>query len=113
MRRSSTRTAESKASARLFAALGDETRLNLVFRLREEGPLSISNLASGSTITRQAITKHLRVMERARLVHCRRHGRQSVWQLDPQRLDDARRYLDLISRHWDLALGRLQTMLEE
>lgn len=113
MRRSATRTAEPKSSARLFAALGDETRLNLVLRLREEGSLSISGLAAGSAISRQAITKHLRVMERARLVHSHRHGRESVWQLDLQALEDARHYLDMISRQWDIALGRLRTMVEE
>lgn len=111
--RPNSRRADSNVPARLFAALGDETRLKLVLRLRDEGPLSISTLASGSTISRQAITKHLRVMERARLVHGRRQGRESVWQLDPQPLEHARHYLDMISRQWDIALGRLRTMVEE
>jgi DNA-binding transcriptional ArsR family regulator len=75
--------------------------------------MSITRLTAGTRITRQAITKHLRVMEGAGLVRSRRHGRESVWQLDQQRLEDARRYLGLISRQWDEALGRLRKFVED
>ncbi|MBZ5611846.1 MAG: metalloregulator ArsR/SmtB family transcription factor [Acidobacteriia bacterium] len=101
-----------KSAPLLFAALGDATRLRLVSRLSHRGPMSITRLAAGSKLTRQAITKHLRVMERARLVRSRRHGRESLWQLDPQRLDNARRYLALISKQWDDALARLRRFVE-
>lgn len=84
-------------SAPLFAALGDETRLRLVSRLCGDGPASITTLASGFGITRQAITKHLRVMQKSGLVRCTRHGRESIWRLDQHRLEEVRRYLDLIS----------------
>jgi DNA-binding transcriptional ArsR family regulator len=67
----------------------------------------------GSKVTRQGITKHLRVMEQAGLVRSTRQGRESVWQLDRQRLEDARRYLDLISKQWDDALGRLRKFVED
>jgi DNA-binding transcriptional ArsR family regulator len=70
--------------------------------------MSITRLTAGTKVTRQAITKHLRVMERAGLVRSARHGRESVWQLDQRRLEDARHYLDLISKQWDDALGRLR-----
>lgn len=113
MRRSSKSMAEPKGSAPLFAALGDETRLRLVSRLCDDGPMSITKLTAGSKITRQAISKHLRVMEEACLVHSTRHGRESVWRLDQQRLEDARRYLDLISKQWDHALGRLREFVED
>jgi DNA-binding transcriptional ArsR family regulator len=103
----------AKASASLFGALGDETRLRIVFRLCDDGPMSIARLTAGSKVTRQAISKHLRVMEEAGLVRSRRHGRESVWQLDQRRLRDARHYLDLISRQWDDALGRLRTFVED
>ena len=103
----------SSRPAPLFAALGDETRLRLVARLSSEGPQSITRLTAGSRVTRQAIAKHLRVMEHARLVHCSRRGRESVWELDRQRLADARRYLDEISAHWDGALSRLKAFVEE
>lgn len=99
-------------SAPLFAALGDKTRLRLVFRLCYDGPTSITQLAQGFGITRQAITKHLRVMQKAGLVRCTRQGRESIWRLEQLRLEEARRYLELISRQWDLALGRLREFVE-
>src|SRR2546427_677135 len=83
-------TGDPKSSASLFAALGDKTRFRLVSRLCDHGPMSIARLTAGSKVTRQAITKHLRVMEEARLVRSTRHGRESVWQLDRRRLEDAR-----------------------
>lgn len=113
VRRSATALAGPRRSAPLFAALGDETRLRLVARLCGEGPMSITRLTAGSHITRQAITKHLRVMEGSGLVHSTRRGRESVWQLDQHRLEDARRYLDRISRQWDGALQRLRHFVED
>jgi DNA-binding transcriptional ArsR family regulator len=101
-----------KGSAPVFAALGDETRLRLISHLCDYGPASITGLTAGSKVTRQAITKHLRVMERAGLVRSSRHGRESVWQLEHRRLEYARRHLELISRSWDDALGRLRTLVE-
>lgn len=112
--RSSSRVAlELSASAPLFSALGDETRLRLVSRLCDHGPLSVSSLAAGSSVTRQAITKHLRVLEGAGLARNTRHGRESLWQIDDQRLADARHQMNLISRQWDEALGRLRKLVEE
>jgi DNA-binding transcriptional ArsR family regulator len=92
--------------------LGDEARLRIVARLCDDGPLSIARLTTGSHVTRQAVTKHLRVMGKAGLVRNTRRGRESVWHLKHRRLADARRYLDMISNQWDLALGRLQAMVE-
>jgi len=100
-------------SASLFAALGDKTRLRLVSRLSDGGPMSITRLAKGSRVTRQAITKHLRVMEHAGLVRSRRRGRESLWQVKPERLADARRYLEMISRQWDEALERLRQFVSD
>ncbi len=107
-----TRTS-SPALAPIFAALGDETRLRIVFRLCDDGPMSIARLTAGSKVTRQAITKHLRVMEEAGLVRSMRHGRESHWELNERGLKDARHYLDLISKQWDDALGRLRKFVEE
>lgn len=112
MRSSSRATALPRGSASVFAALGDPIRLRLVSRLCDEGPTSITTLAAGFAVTRQAITKHLRVMERAGLLRCTRCGRESVWQLERQRIKDARRYLDVISKQWDEALGRLKVLVE-
>lgn len=74
--------------------------------------MSIARLADGFAITRQAITKHLRVMENAGLVRSEQSGRESVWQLEQKRLADARRHLELISAQWDETLGRLKTFVE-
>jgi DNA-binding transcriptional ArsR family regulator len=81
-------------------------------RLCDAGPLSITSLTAGSKVTRQAITKHLRVMEDAGLVRSKRYGRERRWQLEQRRFKDAQRYLDMISAQWDQALGRLREFIE-
>src|SRR5690349_422984 len=100
MARSSAAARATKTAAPLFAALGDETRLRVVSRLCEEGPLSIAKLTEGSSVSRQAVTKHLRVLEEVGLVHGARDGRTNVWELETRRLVEARKYLDIISREW-------------
>jgi len=101
-----------KTPAPVFAALGDENRLRLLTQLAG-GPLSISRLTAGSGITRQGVTKHLRVLAGAGLVRSSRRGRESLWRLERQRLEEARRSLDLISRQWDQALGKLRLFVEQ
>jgi DNA-binding transcriptional ArsR family regulator len=113
MSRPSAATVHLARPAPLFAALGDERRLALVNRLSAEGPQSITRLTAGSAITRQAITKHLQILAEAGLVHDLRRGRERIWTLDANRLDEARRYLDQIARHWDEALERLRQFVEE
>lgn len=100
-------------AAPLFAALGDETRLALLDRLGAGGPQSITRLTTESSVTRQAITRHLHVLADAGLVHDIRRGRERIWALDTDRLDEARLYLDQIERHWDEALERLRVFVEE
>jgi DNA-binding transcriptional ArsR family regulator len=102
-----------KEAAPLFAALGDETRLHVVTRLCEEGPLSIARLTEGANVTRQAVTKHLRILENAGLVHSTRDGRENVWELEPRRIAEARRLLDVISAEWDDTLERLRVFVED
>ena len=97
----------------VFAALGEETRLALVTRLSARGPQSITRLATGSDVTRQAITKHLHVLAGAGLAHDVRRGREHIWELDADGLDQARRWLDQISKRWDAALDRLKKFVEE
>lgn len=101
------------AAAPVFAALGDEMRLRLVTRLCEDGPLSIAKLTKGGGVTRQAITKHLHVLEAAGLVRSERSGRENVWTLRGERLDEARAHLDTISKQWDDALERLRAFVED
>jgi DNA-binding transcriptional ArsR family regulator len=105
-------TVDPAASASVFAALGDETRLRLISRLCDDGPLSITELSTGFPITRQAITKHLHVMEHAGLVQSTLQGRQSIWRVEQKRLADARRHLRRISSQWDATLDRLKRFVE-
>ncbi len=98
--------------APVFAALGDRTRLSLVAKLSHGQPYSISQLTTGSRLTRQAITKHLRVLEGAGIVHSVRRGRTSLYQFDPQPIEHVRDYLELVSREWDRRLSRLKSFVE-
>jgi DNA-binding transcriptional ArsR family regulator len=97
----------------LFAALGDETRLALVARLSSGQPRSISQLTAGSRLTRQAITKHLRVLANAGIVRCVRAGRESLYEFQPQRIAEMAEYLEFVSRQWDQTLSRLKAFVED
>jgi DNA-binding transcriptional ArsR family regulator len=101
-----------RAYAPIFAALGDETRLRLVARLCHGEPRSISQLTHGSRLTRQAITKHLRVLQTAGVVRSFRSGRESLFKFHSQPIDELRDYLDLVSAQWDQALSRLKSFVE-
>jgi DNA-binding transcriptional ArsR family regulator len=96
----------------VFAALGDQRRLALLGRLSVAGPLSITRLSAGTGVTRQAITRHLHALGKAGLVRNTRRGRERVWELNLQRLEKAKRSLDLISAQWDQAAERLQAFVE-
>src|SRR6184192_3618134 len=104
--------AKRSARAPVFAALGDDTRLSLVAKLCSGQPHSISQLTAGSKLTRQAITKHLRVLESAGIVHSVRTGRESRFEFDPQPLNELQEYLGRVSAQWDQVLSRLKTLVE-
>lgn len=105
-------TKRAAEAAPIFAALGDETRLHLVSRLCSEGPLSIARLSENVSITRQAVTKHLATLEGSGLLEAMRSGRERVYQLQPARMQAAKRYLDQIAAQWDDALERLRAHVE-
>jgi DNA-binding transcriptional ArsR family regulator len=107
------KTAALKTRAAVFAALGDETRLSVLARLARGEPQSISCLTAGTRLTRQAVTKHLRVLEGAGVVSSVRVGRESRFALEPKPLDEVRDYLALVSRQWDAALMRLKALVED
>ena len=107
------RASALKARASVFAALGDETRLSVLARLSEGKPQSISRLTRGTELTRQAVTKHLRVLEGAGVVRSVRSGRESLFALEPLRIAEVRDYLDQVSRQWDDALARLKAHVED
>jgi DNA-binding transcriptional ArsR family regulator len=97
----------------LFAALGDATRLRLLGRLSAAGPLSITRLHEGNDVTRQAITRHLYALGEVGLVRSTRRGREVVWDLNRERLERARQYLDQIAAQWDAAAERLRAFVED
>jgi DNA-binding transcriptional ArsR family regulator len=97
----------------LFAALGDATRLRLLGRLSAGGPLSITRLSEGTGVTRQAVTRHLYALGDVGLVRHARRGREQVWDLNPKRLEKAKRYLDQISVQWEDAAERLRAFVED
>ena len=105
--------AERRTHALVFAALGDATRLSLVAKLCGRRPYSISQLTQGSKLTRQAITKHLRVLKSAGIVHSVRTGRENRFEFDPQPIEGIQRYLDFVSEQWDQALSRLKSFVED
>lgn len=98
--------------AEVFRALGDATRLQLIAMLCAGGALSITQLTTHTHITRQAVTKHLRVLAEAGLVHDLKIGRERRWQFAPAQIEEARDALELIARQWDQALVRLKVFVE-
>jgi len=102
-----------RRAAPVFAALGDSARLTLMVRLSRGESLSITRLAEGLPMSRQAVTKHLHVLENAGLIRCRKRGREQQWQLDDLPLFEARRILERISQDWGDALGRLKAFAEK
>lgn len=101
----------NSAAAEIFFALGDETRLSVLARLRK-GPFSATGLSDGAKVTRQAIVKHLQVLEDAGLVRHEKSGREVLYVMRPERLEEAQDYLEMISAGWDDAIERLRQMVE-
>jgi DNA-binding transcriptional ArsR family regulator len=111
-RRTPPRLKSLRASAPVFAALGDEMRLRLIALLCAGGAMSITQLTSGTVITRQAITKHLGVLEAAGLVRNVKVGRERLWEFEASQVVEARRSLDEIAQQWDHALAKLKRAVE-
>jgi len=105
--------AKPKARARVFAALGDKTRLALIAKLCAGPPCSITHLAEDSKLTRQAITKHLAVLERAGIVRSTHAGRERLFEFDPEPIEGVKEYLDFVSGQWDQALTQLKSFVEK
>jgi DNA-binding transcriptional ArsR family regulator len=108
----STPSFNAKQAAPLFAALGDSTRLALLARLSRQGPGSIAELAAEAAVSRQAVTKHLKVLADAGYVRGARRGREHIWRLQPRRFDQAQACLQRLSQEWDVALARLKDFVE-
>lgn len=105
--------ASNGSLAGVFAALGDPTRLKLVAVLCAGGAFSISQLTDTTEISRQGVTKHLNVLAEAGVVRDLKMGRERLWQLEPAKIDEAKRTLESIGREWELALSRLKNFVEK
>lgn len=112
-RKNSSAAYKIEEQANVFAALGDPTRLSLVAKLIDGEAHSIASLTDGSKITRQAVTKHLTVLESVGLVSKIKDGRESLYELDPKPLESLKEYLDVIAAQWDKALHNLKVFVEE
>jgi DNA-binding transcriptional ArsR family regulator len=99
--------------APIFAALGDKTRLSLMSRLTDGRARSIVELTRGAGLSRQGVSKHLGVLERAGVIASEHIGRESRYVICPSALVEARRYLERASRQWDEAIARLQKLVED
>ena len=106
-------TAAPTAPDVIFAALGDATRLELVSRLNHGQPRSIVQLTDGLGLTRQGVTKHLRVLEQAGIVICNRSGRESRFVLRQEPIAEVQDYLAQVSEQWDEAIARLKAFVED
>lgn len=102
----------SDVLANIFAALGDPTRLKLVAALCAGGVFSIAQLTANTAISRQGVTKHLQVLADAGVVRDVKLGRERLWQLQPEQIEEAKRTLEVIGKQWDVALGKLKTFAE-
>ena len=95
--------------APVFAALGSDTRLELVSRLSDGKEYSITTLTDDLDLTRQAVTKHLQVLQHAGIVSRQRIGRESRFTIRPGSIAQARDYLTRVSDQWDKAIARLRS----
>ena len=103
----------NKTRSLVMAALGDEIRLSMISKLTNGKRQSISHLTAGTNLTRQAVTKHLHVLENAGIVRNIRVGRENQFELEPKPIDDVREYLEYVSKQWDNAVARLKSFVED
>lgn len=99
--------------APVFDALGDPNRLRIITRLCDGGPCSTTEVTEVVSVSRQAATKHLLLLEAVGLVSSHRSGRERIWRVQPQPLTDASEYLTTLSQRWDAAIDRLRAYIED
>lgn len=110
-----TTTATKEENERLvsvFAALGDVYRQSLLEELVAKGQASATALAESMPVTRQAVVKHLQVMERAGLVSASREGRQVLYTVRHEQLRLSASWLDSIAANWERRLDRIKSVAE-
>ena len=96
----------------LWSAIGDPSRCLVLDLLVSHGAVSASWLAGRVPFTRQAVAKHLAVLERAGLVSRRKHGREVLYQVEPEPLDRAARAMADLAAQWDRRLAAIKRLAE-
>ena len=99
-------------SVDVFSALSNPVRREILLRLRQ-GPRSVNDLAEGFAIRRPAVSEHLQVLRKARLVREEPRGRERYYHLDPRPLGDVEEWLELFTRYWKQRLAALEKLLDE
>src|SRR5215212_5478253 len=100
------------AHSDVFSAVADPTRRAILDRLRR-GPAPVNELASGFRVSRPAVSKHLRILRTARLVHERKEGRQRIYELEPQRIQEVAKWAEEYRRFWQQNIASLKRHLEQ
>jgi ArsR family transcriptional regulator, cadmium/lead-responsive transcriptional repressor len=96
----------------LWSAVGDPTRRRLLDLLLTEGGGTPTSLSQHLPVTRQAVAKHLGVLDRAGLVHAAQHGREKRYRVDDVQLARASAQLAEVGATWDARLQRIKRLAE-
>jgi DNA-binding transcriptional ArsR family regulator len=107
----STATAE-REDDQLWGAIADPSRRRVLDILVARGEATATGLAAELPLTRQAVAKHLAVLERAGLVAARREGRETRFAVRPERLDAATRAMSGQAARWDRRLRAIKRLAE-
>jgi ArsR family transcriptional regulator, cadmium/lead-responsive transcriptional repressor len=102
----------AQADDELWSAIGDPSRRRVLDLLVSHGDVSASWLAGHVPFSRQAVSKHLAVLEQAGLVSRRKQGREVLYQVQADRLDQAARALADLAAQWDRRLATIQRLAE-
>jgi len=96
----------------VFAALSDPTRRAVIRSLSQDGPSTVTELAGRLPVTRQAVSKHLAVLDRAGLVERQQRGREVRYAVRPERLDAAAESMARVAAEWDQRLAAIKRLAE-
>ena len=97
----------------VFGAVSDPTRRAILKRLHTEGPLSVTQISQPLAMSRQAVTKHLDLLESAGLIRSEARGRERIHRLSARPLEAIDTWLEPFAEFWDDRLARLRRHLEE
>jgi DNA-binding transcriptional ArsR family regulator len=103
---------QAEAMERVFAALADPTRRQVLDAIAARGEATATTIAAELPVSRQAIVKHLAVLDRAGLVAGRREGREMRYAVAPDRLDDIARWIATLATEWEARLARIKQIAE-